>query len=176
MTKIIVHRTATINDPTYKHSNRANIGANKQIIHFTETYEVDSDGDDIITSESDLMLLYKLGKSFDLNLIFTTYIRSLVTCKLCRKVFDDPIALPCSNYVCRKHLDVMGKNACVFCDQRHNIKILKLMESDERLTNLIALGHHKTDKKKRLELIKKRFSKCIGVFFLLMAIYWFFFY
>jgi len=176
MTKIIVHRTATINHPTNKHSNRANICAKKQIIHFTETYEVDSDGDDIITSESDLMLLYKLGKSFDLNLIFTTYIRSLVTCKLCRKVFDDPITLPCSNSVCRKHLNVMGKNGCIFCDQWHNIKILKLMEPDERLTNLIALGHHKTEKEKRIELIKKRFSKCIGVLFLLIAIYWVFFY
>ena len=90
------------------------------------------------------------------------------------KIYDDPYELPCYNSICKTHLKLIKANACGFCHEWHDVE--NEIFPNESLHNLISLGLHKTEKELRLEVIRKRYLKCIGIFIFLALIYWYFFY
>ena len=58
-------------------------------------------------------------------------VRKSVTCKCCNRIFTEPIDLPCSNSICKKHLDDLTENKCFFCKQSHDTEI----EEEEIILN-----------------------------------------
>ena len=42
-------------------------------------------------------------------------------CKLCKKILDAPIELPCSITICQSHLEKFVAKNCTFCSQTHQI-------------------------------------------------------
>jgi hypothetical protein len=90
------------------------------------------------------------------------------------KILDDPYELPCCNLICKTHLKLIKDNACGFCHEWHDAD--NDVVPNQTFYNLISLGLHKTEKELRLEVIRKRFLKCVGIFFLIALIYWYFFY
>ena len=85
-------------------------------------------------------------------------LKSLVMCKICKKIFKNPIILPCGETICSEHiLNQPHKHkskesslntrviSCHFCKKEH---ILPLSDADlivnklaESLTHLIKVGH-----------------------------------
>ncbi len=44
---------------------------------------------------------------------------SFFNCRLCQKVLEDPISLPCGESVCKAHTDAISQDRCLFCTENH---------------------------------------------------------
>ena len=75
--------------------------------------------------------------------------RKSVTCKCCNKVFAEPVELPCSNSICRRHLSEFESNDCIYCSQRHELETNE-PKLNESLTKTISLKLHLTEKERKL--------------------------
>jgi hypothetical protein len=63
------------------------------------------------------------------------FILSLITCKVCNEVFNDPIILPCHKTICCKDIFNETKNSlytCYFCKQKHLIIVTELVNDEEK--------------------------------------------
>ena len=77
-------------------------------------------------------------------------VRKNVTCIFCNRIFTDPIDLPCSNSICKKHLDDINENKCIFCSQIHEITSGDTFPN-ERLSQTIASDLYLTEKQRLLK-------------------------
>lgn len=55
-----------------------------------------------------------------------SHIKELVFCEFCKNLFDEPVVLPCSNSICKKHLsDLLNADKktihCYFCENEHEL-------------------------------------------------------
>lgn len=53
-------------------------------------------------------------------------IKEKFTCKICNKIFKEPVFLPCHNSMCKAHVDEVKKGKkekieCMFCKEQHEI-------------------------------------------------------
>ena len=58
------------------------------------------------------------------------FILSLITCKVCNEIFNDPIILPCHKTICCKDIFNETKNSiyiCYFCKEEHKIIVTELV-------------------------------------------------
>ena len=62
----------------------------------------------------------------------------------------EPIELPCTNSICKSHMEEIKTDDCIFCNQRHDIKSdqVKLSES---LSQTLATNLHLTEQEKRIK-------------------------
>jgi hypothetical protein len=60
-------------------------------------------------------------------------IKQLITCKWCQSIVDEPVLLPCSETVCRKHTVEISETKCKFCN---NVHVLR--ESEQFPTNKVV--------------------------------------
>ncbi len=62
---------------------------------------------------------------------------SLITCKICKKVLEEPVSLPCAKIICSKHIiekkDKISIYKCFFCKKDHLIDMNELPINDEIL-------------------------------------------
>ena len=71
-------------------------------------------------------------------------------CKICKKLFADPVDLPCLNTVCKSHLKDLEQNKCRFCNQIHTISNEEATVN-ETLGQTISMGLHLTSKERDLK-------------------------
>ena len=73
-----------------------------------------------------------------------------VTCSICSRIFAEPVELPCSNTICKSHVNDFERDDCIFCNHRHEIKsdALKL---DERISQPVAMGLHLFEQENKLK-------------------------
>ncbi len=64
------------------------------------------------------------------------FITSLITCKICNKIYEDPVILPCHKTICSKHvIDQTNCSIyrCNFCKNFHIIDFFKLTVDEEKI-------------------------------------------
>jgi len=64
------------------------------------------------------------------------FISSLITCKICNKIYEDPVILPCHKTICSKHvIDQTNCSIyrCNFCKNFHIIDFFKLTSDEEKI-------------------------------------------
>ena len=71
-------------------------------------------------------------------------------CKICNKIFDSPIDLPCLNTICKSHLNELKETKCIFCNQLHDF-LIEEPNINEVLSQTIALDLHLTNQEKILK-------------------------
>lgn len=67
---------------------------------------------------------------------------SLITCKVCKHKYEDPVILPCFKTICLKHVAnkyVTAKFKCQLCDQEHDTPQNGFI-SDENMLKFITFG------------------------------------
>ena len=91
-------------------------------------------------------------------------ISSLITCKICKKVLEEPVSLPCAKIICSKHIiekkDKHSIYKCFFCKKDHhfdmNDEILKLISKRTKYLNidLVNFGENNNLAKESCELLE----------------------
>jgi hypothetical protein len=64
------------------------------------------------------------------------FITSLITCKVCNQIFDDPVIMPCHKTLCSKHIIELMTDSiykCFFCSKEHKIDLKELITDEEKL-------------------------------------------
>ena len=64
-------------------------------------------------------------------------------CKICKKILDKPIDLPCSITICKSHLESFMAKNCDFCNQSHQVSNETTL-INETLNHRISLNMHYT--------------------------------
>ena len=78
--------------------------------------------------------------------------RTKVTCKVCNKIFVEPVDLPCSNSICKSHLNQFKKEYCIFCSTRHfNDEDNHDAKPNEDLSQTLAKNFHLTEQEKKIK-------------------------
>ena len=84
-------------------------------------------------------------------------IKDIVTCKLCKTFFRDPVYLPCHCVVCKDHVSDMltGEDKksvrCGLCKKTHDVDCSKLPENLQ-YKKIIEAQEHLTDEEKQIKL------------------------
>ena len=90
-------------------------------------------------------------------------IKNLLTCQICKNIFQNPIYLPCFCTICQHHLpDLMinEKVKCDLCQEINEIGSLGLKENIH-YRNLIDEGEHLTNEEKVIKQNGKILEKLI---------------
>jgi hypothetical protein len=66
-------------------------------------------------------------------------IKRIITCKWCNCIVDEPVFLPCSETVCKKHSIEIGNKTCKFCDRIHELKELDVFPANKAVQDLLEL-------------------------------------
>jgi hypothetical protein len=66
-------------------------------------------------------------------------IKKLITCKWCKSILDEPVFLPCSETVCRKHSIEINNKQCRFCDKVHVLKEAEQFPANKIVQDLFEL-------------------------------------
>jgi hypothetical protein len=66
-------------------------------------------------------------------------VKKLITCKWCQSIVDEPVVLPCSETVCRKHSDEISKSQCRLCDRFHVLKDSEQFPANKVVRDLFEL-------------------------------------
>ena len=100
----------------------------------------------------DLMRQYQQLKTEQMLLIqaHCALTKKIVTCSVCSRIFVEPTVLPCSNSICKSHLEDFKTADCKFCNQRHEIKSNDL-KLNEGLIQTITMGLHLTEQERKLK-------------------------
>ena len=70
---------------------------------------------------------------------------------MCDKIFAEPIELPCSNSICKSHLDDFKQDDCIFCHQSHvDIKVEEVA-LNVSLSETISSNLHLQEQEKELK-------------------------
>ena len=48
-------------------------------------------------------------------------LKKMFNCKVCSDLLQDPVLLPCSKTVCKKHAEEISLKECIFCSKIHQI-------------------------------------------------------
>jgi hypothetical protein len=66
-------------------------------------------------------------------------IKRIINCKWCNCIVDEPVFLPCSETVCKKHSIEISNNACKFCDKVHELKESELFPANIAVRELLEM-------------------------------------
>ena len=81
--------------------------------------------------------------------------RKQVICRTCDQTFLDPIDLPCSNTICKSHINDFKQNKCQFCLQNHST-LLNEVKLNENLNEMLKMCLHLNwNEKKLIDEIEK---------------------
>ena len=72
------------------------------------------------------------------------FITSLITCKICNKIYEDPVILPCHKTICSKHvIDQTNCSIyrCNFCKNFHIIDLKKWQKLDFIINYFLKYKH-----------------------------------
>lgn len=95
-------------------------------------------------------------------------IKNKLTCKICKKIFNKPVFLPCYNTTCENHINelfykkldeinnndeskTVNKIECLYCEQIHDVPINGFIEND-MAKDIIESSSHLNDAEKQIKL------------------------
>jgi hypothetical protein len=82
----------------------------------------------------------------------------LICCKICAHILNEPIRLPCENYICKAHENDLKEKQCFLCDQIHPTPEngWKIDKTVEHMVNRLKTIHSNIFQDEKYKELKKQ--------------------